>query len=155
MYHAVESDFDRVYEIFKLHREWFPHVRTDKLKRQIERKQLIIENDVVITYKYYKVKTKIGKEVQALPNDCILHQIVAKKPGTASVVLQKFFKYTKRKVFLSVRRDNNIASKFYLKNDLSLFLGLFVLIILKASLAINSGSEPLSTCSFINLSALE
>ena len=120
MYHAVESDFDRVYEIFKLHREWFPHVRTDKLKRQIERKQLIIENDVVITYKYYKVKTKIGKEVQALPNDCILHQIVAKKSGTASAVLQKFFKYTKRKVFLSVRRDNDIASKFYLKNDMRL-----------------------------------
>ena len=32
----------------------------------------------------------------------------------------KFFKYTKRKVFLSVRRDNNIASKFYLKNDMRL-----------------------------------
>ena len=120
MYHATKNDFEEVMSIFKDNRKWFPHVRSYHIKKRIERNQVILEDDVVITYKYYKVKTKIGKEVQALPNDCILHQIVAKKPGTASAVLQKFFKYTKRKVFLSVRRDNNIASKFYLKNDMRL-----------------------------------
>jgi len=119
MNHAIELDFDKVYDIFKQHREWFPHIRTDKLKRQIERKQLIFENDVIITYKYYKVNVKVG-DVQAHKNDCILHQIAAKEKGTAGPVLQKFFKFVNRKVYLSVRRDNVIAKNFYLKNDMRL-----------------------------------
>ena len=128
MYHAVESDFDRVYEIFKLHKEWFPHVRTDYLKRMIAKKNLIVDNDVVITYNYYKRNYKLDKssmgemsqKIIMQHNDCILHQIVAKNKGTASDVLQKFFKWTNRRVFLSVRSDNITAKKFYNKNDMKL-----------------------------------
>jgi ribosomal protein S18 acetylase RimI-like enzyme len=53
-------------------------------------------------------------------NDCILHQIVAKSKGTASDVLQRFFKWTNRRVFLSVRSDNVVAKKFYEKNNMKL-----------------------------------
>ena len=49
MYHAVKSDFEKVKEIFYLHKKWFPHVRTDYMKRMIAKKNLILENDVVIT----------------------------------------------------------------------------------------------------------
>tara|TARA_B100000745_G_scaffold231765_1_gene155771 strand:- start:327 stop:776 length:450 start_codon:yes stop_codon:yes gene_type:complete len=124
MYHAVKSDFEKVKEIFYLHKKWFPHVRTDYMKRMIAKKNLILENDVVITYNFYKRKQKIG-DVQAFKGDCILHQIVAKTKGTASDVLQRFFKFVNhnplgRRVYLSVRSDNEMAKNFYLKNNMKL-----------------------------------
>ena len=124
MYHAVKSDFEKVKEIFYLHKKWFPHVRTDYMKRMIAKKNLILENDVVITYNFYKRKQKIG-DVQAFKGDCILHQIVAKTKGTASDVLQRFFKFVNhnplgKRVYLSVRSDNEMAKNIYLKNNMKL-----------------------------------
>jgi len=119
MYHAVKSDFENVKEIFYLHKKWFPHVRTDYMKRMIAKKNLILDNNVVITYNIYKRKQKIG-DVQALKGDCILHQIVAKTKGTASDVLQRFFEFINRRVYLSVRSDNELAKSFYLKNNMKL-----------------------------------
>jgi len=121
MNHAKETDFEAVKEIFYQHKKWFPHIRTDYMKRQIAQGNLIYDNDVVITYKFYKRKQKIG-EVIAQQGDCILHQIAAKhKNGSASQALQKFFEFVKpRRVFLSVRSDNEIAKKFYIKNNMKL-----------------------------------
>ena len=99
MYHAEISDFETVKEIFYLHKKWFPHIRTDYMKRMIAKKNLILENDVVITYNFYKRKQKIG---------------------TASDVLQRFFKFVNRRVYLSVRSDNEIAKNFYLRNNMKL-----------------------------------
>ena len=43
------------------------------------------------------------------------------KNGSASQALQKFFEFVKpRRVFLSVRSDNEIAKKFYIKNNMKL-----------------------------------
>ena len=64
MYHAEISDFEKVKEIFYSHKKLFHHVRTDYMKRMIARKNLILENDVVITYNFYKRKQKIG-DIQA------------------------------------------------------------------------------------------
>jgi len=123
MYHAVESEFEKVKEIFYLHKKWFPHIGTDYMKRMIAKRNLILENDVVITYHFYKRKQKIG-DIQAFKGDCILHQIVAKTKGTASDVLQRFFKFVNRvehtKIYLSVRSDNQLAKSFYLKNNMKL-----------------------------------
>jgi len=121
MNHAKETDFEAVKEIFYQHKEWFPHIRTDYMKREIAKGNLIYDNDVVITYKFYKRKQKIG-EVIAQQGDCVLHQIAAKhKNGSASKALQKFFEFVEpRRVFLSVRSDNEIAKKFYVKNNMKL-----------------------------------
>jgi RimJ/RimL family protein N-acetyltransferase len=119
MIHAKENDFDTVKDIFYQHKEWFPHIRTDYMRREIAAGHLILDNDVIITYNYYKRKQKIGN-VQAQQGDCVLHQIAAKNKGTASQVLQRFFDYTKRRVFLSVRSDNLIAKKFYEKNNMKI-----------------------------------
>ena len=121
MYHAEISDFERVKEIFYLHKKWFPHIRTDYMKRMIAKNNLILDNDVVITYNFYKRKQRIGNVI-AQQGDCILHQIAAKyHNGSASQVLQKFFEFVNpRRVFLSVRSDNEVAKKFYLKNNMKL-----------------------------------
>ena len=121
MNHAKETDFESVKEIFYKHKKWFPHIRTDYMKRMIAKKNLILENDVVITYNFYKRKQRIGAVI-AQQGDCILHQIAAKNHnGSASQALQNFFDFVKpRRVFLSVRTDNEIAKKFYLKNNMKL-----------------------------------
>ena len=121
MNHAKETDFEAVKEIFYQHKKWFPHIRTDYMKRMIARDNLILDDDVVITYNFYKRKQKIGNVI-AQQGDCILHQIAAKyHNGSASRVLQKFFEFVNpRRVFLSVRSDNEIAKKFYLKNNMKL-----------------------------------
>ena len=121
MNHAKETDFETVKEIFYQHKKWFPHIRTDYMKRMIAKDNLILDNDVVITYNFYKRKQRIG-DVIAQQGDCILHQIAAKyHNGSASRVLQKFFVFvTPRRVFVSVRSDNEIAKKFYLKNNMKL-----------------------------------
>ena len=121
MNHAKETDFETVKEIFYQHKKWFPHIRTDYMKRMIAKDNLILDNDVVITYNFYKRKQRIG-DVIAQQGDCILHQIAAKHHnGSASRVLQKFFEFVNpRRVFLSVRSDNEIAKKFYTKNNMKL-----------------------------------
>ena len=119
MIHARENDFDAVKDIFKQHKEWFPHLRQDYIKRMIASGNLILDSDVIITYNYYKRKQRIGT-VTAQQGDCVLHQIASKNKGTASNVLQNFFKWTNRRVFLSVRSENLTAKKFYEKNGMSL-----------------------------------
>ena len=121
MNHAKETDFETVKEIFYQHKKWFPHIRTDYMKRMIAKDNLILDNDVVITYNFYKRKQRIGNVI-AQQGDCILHQIAAKyHNGSASRVLQKFFEFVNpRRVFLSVRSDNEIAKKFYIKNNMKL-----------------------------------
>ena len=120
MIHAKENDYDVVKEIFSEHKQWFPHVRQDYIKRMIASGNLILDNDVIITYNYYKRKQRIGT-ITAQQGDCILHQIAAKnRNGSASQALQDFFKWTNRRVFLSVRNDNLIAKKFYVKNGMDL-----------------------------------
>ena len=121
MNHAKETDFESVKEIFYQHKKWFPHIRTDYMKRMIAKENLIFDNDVVITYNFYKRKQRIG-DVIAQQGDCILHQIAAKHHnGSASLALQKFFEFVNpRRVYLSVRSDNETAKKFYLKNNMKL-----------------------------------
>jgi len=119
MIHAKENDYDVVKEIFSQHKQWFPHIRQDYLKRMIASGNLILDNDVIITYNYYKRKQRVGT-ITAQQGDCILHQIAAKNKGTASQKLQDFFNWTNRRVFLSVRSDNQIAKKFYEKNGMDL-----------------------------------
>ena len=91
------------------------------MKRMIAKNNLVYDNDVVITYNFYKRKQRIG-DIIAQQGDCILHQIAAKHHnGSASQALQKFFEFVKpRRVYLSVRSDNEIAKKFYVKNDMKL-----------------------------------
>ena len=119
MMFARKKDFEKVYNVFKQHRKWFPHVRTDHLKIQIERKQIILEDGVVIVFHHAKRKQKIG-DVQIEKGDTVLHQIASDSPGSgnAQSILNSFFEYCPGNVFLSVRADNLTAIKFYVKMNM-------------------------------------
>ncbi len=94
------------------------------MRRMITKGCIVLDRGVIITYNFYKRKQRIG-DVLAQQGDCILHQIAAKGKGTASDVLQRFFKFVNspplgRRVYLSVRSDNELAKNFYLKNNMKL-----------------------------------
>ena len=50
MRHAKLSDLKEIYGHFQRHRDVFPHVRLDALKRRIVAHQCIYQHGVVITY---------------------------------------------------------------------------------------------------------
>ena len=107
---AKKSDFQKVKEIFYSHKKWFPHVRTDYMKRLIAKKQLILEDGIIITFHHAKRRQTIG-DVQVRKGDTVLHQIASKDGGGGKMLL-RFFDWCPRDVFLSVRSDNKKACKF-------------------------------------------
>ena len=121
MIFAQKKDFNKVKEIFYSHKKWFPHVRTDYMMRMIDRKQLILEDGILITFHHAKRRQKIG-DVQLEKGDTVLHQIASDSPGSgnAQSILNNFFEYCEKDVFLSVRADNLTANRFYVKMDMNL-----------------------------------
>jgi len=121
MIFAEEKDFDKVKEIFYSHKKWFPHVRTDYMMRMINKQQLILEDGILITFHHAKRRQKIG-DVQLEKGDTVLHQIASDSPGSgnAQSILNNFFDYCPKDVFLSVRADNLTANKFYVKMNMNL-----------------------------------
>ena len=121
MIFAEKEDFNKVKEIFYSHKKWFPHVRTDYMMRMIDKKQLILEDGILITFHHAKRRQKIG-EVQVEKGDTVLHQIASDSPGSgkAQSILNNFFDYCPKDVFLSVRADNLTANKFYVKMNMNL-----------------------------------
>ena len=121
MNHATIDNLDEIMDVFKQYKDVFPHIRSDKIQRMIESENLVWEEKVLITYNHYQRRQRVGT-YEAQKGDCILHQIAAKNHnGSASQALQNFFDFVKpRRVFLSVRSDNEIAKKFYLKNNMKL-----------------------------------
>ena len=121
MIFAEKKDFNKVKEIFYSHKKWFPHVRTDYMMRMIDKKQLILEDGILITFHHAKRRQKIG-DVQLEKGDTVLHQIASDSPGSgnAQSILNNFFEYCPKDVFLSVRADNLTANKFYVKMNMNL-----------------------------------
>ena len=89
--HATVDDYEEIMDVFKQHKELFPHIRGDKVMRQIEDKNVVWEDGVLITWNRYKRKQRVG-EYQAHKGDCILHQIAARDQGNGSAkkVFEKF-----------------------------------------------------------------
>ena len=111
------DDYKQVMDVFKLHKSYYPHIRGDKVKRMIERKNIVLEDNVLITWNHYKRKQKVGN-YQAQKGDCILHQIAANNQGDGSGkrVFENFLHFNRgRDVVLSVRSENDRAISFYKK----------------------------------------
>ena len=68
MNHATLDDFEKVYAYYQKYKVWFPHVRTDKLKRVIEEGRCIFKDGVVLTYNIYKRRTRVSNNSKVLFN---------------------------------------------------------------------------------------
>lgn len=75
MRYASLRDLQAIYRHFRSHRDVFPHVRQDALKRRIEAQQCVYQDGVVITYQKYRKRTRVG-DVQVPAGSIMLHQIL-------------------------------------------------------------------------------
>ena len=112
MKHATLEDFDTIKGIFKKNREVFPYLRLDSLKNKIEEGKVVYDKGVVITYNKYKRKQKLGN-VEAKMGDIVIQEIVKDKGCDAEDVFERFVDFVDEDIWLTVRRDNERAKKFY------------------------------------------
>tara|TARA_B100000287_G_scaffold306194_1_gene289316 strand:- start:253 stop:681 length:429 start_codon:yes stop_codon:yes gene_type:complete len=112
MKHATIEDFDTIKNIFKGYRDIFPYLRFDSLKNKVEEGKVIYDSGVVITYNKYKRNQKLGN-VQAKKGDIVIQEIVKEEAGNSVEVFKRFADFVKEDIWLTVRRDNQKAKRFY------------------------------------------
>jgi len=116
--HASLRDLKTIYSHFRSHRDVFPHIRQDGLKRRIEAKQCIYQHGVVITYQRYSKRTLVGN-VRIPAGAIMLHQILNSRQfnGAGRRVFGQFVddivKPSGGDLYLTVRRENAVARRFY------------------------------------------
>jgi hypothetical protein len=111
MIHAKLEDFDKIKNIF---RDIFPYLRFDSLKNKIEEGKVIYDSGVVITYNRYKRNQKLG-DTQAKKGDIVIQEIVKEENGNSVDVFNRFADFVQSDIWLTVRRDNQKAKRFYEK----------------------------------------
>jgi hypothetical protein len=116
--HASLRDLKAIYREFQAHRDVFPHIRQDALKRRIERHQCIYQGGVVIVWQKYKKRTRVGN-VRIPAGAVVLHQILNSRQfnGAGGRVFDQFVREIVNRsggdLYLSVRKDNAVAYEFY------------------------------------------
>ena len=112
---ATESNLKEVMRLFQQHKEFFPHIRQDYVKRKILANNLILEDNVVIAFSLYKKDVKLGN-LSVPKGQIMLHQIAAgiQGDGSASRVLNKFLQYAFAIFFVLGFDDNLHKGKLYL-----------------------------------------
>jgi hypothetical protein len=124
MRHATVDELKEILAHFRVHREVFPHIRQDKLERRIELGECIYEDGVVITYQQYQKRTRVG-DVDVPRGAVMLHQILNSQQfsGAGGRVFERFceevVKPSGGKLYLTVRRENRTACKFYERHGMS------------------------------------
>lgn len=121
---AKLNDLKAIYSHFRAHRNVFPHVRQDALRRRIEAKQCIYQDGVVITYQPYKKRTRVG-DVQVPAGSIMLHQILNcdQFNGAGRQVFRQFIdcivKPSGGDLYLTVRKENTVACRFYERHGMT------------------------------------
>jgi len=124
MRHASLRDLNAIYRHFQAHRDVFPHIRQDALKRRIAARQCVYQDGVVITYQRYRKRTLVGN-VRIPAGAIMLHQILNSDQfnGTGGRVFRQFVdkvvKPSGGDLYLSVRRQNIIARRFYERHGMT------------------------------------
>lgn len=112
-----------IYRHFQYHRDVFPHIRQDGLKRRIEAGQFVYQDGVVITYQQYRKRTRVGN-VRGPAGAIMLHQILNSRQfnGAGHRVLRQFVaeivEPSGGDLYLSVRKENRVACRFYKRHGM-------------------------------------
>ena len=119
MRHLTLNEFDEAWKVFHDNKDWFPHVRKSHVRVRLERQQLILQDDVLITYHVNKNNRKIGQDtdVSVTAGSHMIHQIInaTSGKGNAKKVINDFFDFVGTDVYLTVRAENTAANRFYEK----------------------------------------
>lgn len=126
MRHATIADLNAIYGAFQNNREWFPHVRKDKIERVILAGDCVYQEGVVLTYHRNKVAAPViaSSTFRAPAQAVILHWLLnsAQYNGAAGRVFDEFAATIVKpgRMFLSVRADNKVACEFYERHGMKI-----------------------------------
>ena len=114
LHFATPDDFQEVYAVFKQYPQIFPHIRTDYIKRQLEKKTVIFQDGALLNFTQYSRKQKVGT-ITVHKGVYVIHQIANRQQGngSAKTLLDAFVEYTQSPLILTVRKDNEKARAFY------------------------------------------
>lgn len=124
MKHARLSDLKEIYGHFQRRKDVFPHARQDKLQRMIEKRQVVWQDGVIVTYQQYKKRTRVG-DIDIPAGSIMLHQILNTQQfsGAGGRVFERFVgeivKPPGGDLYLSVRKENAVACSFYERHGMS------------------------------------
>jgi len=124
MKHARLSDLKEIYGHFQKHKDIFPHVRQDKLRRMIEAGQVVWQDGVIITYQQYRKRTRVG-DIDIPAASIMLHQILNSRQfsGRGGEVFEQFVQEVVKPsggdLYLSVRKQNAVACSFYERHGMA------------------------------------
>ena len=116
-------DLNELVDIFKLYPKIFPRGYFRFLKKtlseKINKKEIIYEKGVLLTWTEYKKKTKISPSISINKGEIKINQLVNKNQGNnmAKEIFVNFLKTKKTNMFLTVKKDNKRAIRFYELND--------------------------------------
>ena len=114
---ADPSDYQIIRTIFKTHKKtYFPHIRDNYLKDQIDLGNIIFQDGVVIIYNVYKRRQQLGdSKFMAMKGDTQIKQIVNKNQGNGNAhkIFKKFLNKQTGNIWLTVRKENFRAINFY------------------------------------------
>ena len=123
----VKSDeVDDMMEIINSYPKILPHLYKQKFKLidRIKQGRVLYDGNCIIIFRKYKRSTKISLNSNVVVNrgDFTLNQIISNRifRGGSERMLNQFIEFCKdnggENIFLSVRRDNLVAIKFYKRN---------------------------------------
>jgi hypothetical protein len=118
MRHATLSDLREIYGHFQKRKDVFPHVRHDKLRKFIEKGQVVWQDGVTVVYQQYRKRTRVG-DIDIPAGAIMLHQILNSRQfsGKGGRVFEQFVeeivKPSGGDLYLSVREENAVACAFY------------------------------------------
>ena len=124
LHKARMKDFDKIWSEFKKNRDIFPHIRSDYVKRQIKKNNVIFQDGVVLIYNKYKRSGRLGT-TEYKKDDVIIHQILNCEMGNgnATKVMQLFIIFKlglQRNCRLTVRSSNSRARSFYERQEMKI-----------------------------------
>lgn len=123
MKHASLKDLDVVYRHFQNNRNVFPHLRKDKLERNIRAGECIYQDGVVLTYRRNKVSAPViaASAYKAPAGAVVIHQFLNSQRfnGAGGRVFREFAEEMMPcDILLSVRADNKVACDFYKRHGM-------------------------------------
>ena len=114
---AKPQDLDSVYKILIQYRSIFPMLRRHEIANQIDKKLCVYQNGVVIIFKKYKRRTRLGT-CRTSKGSYNIEYLAADHQGSGKAfdVVDEFCSDVKSNVWLCVTKDNDRAIAFYRKS---------------------------------------
>jgi len=118
MEYATQENFEKIKSAFKRNIEILGFVHPLGIKKYIEDKKVIYQNNVILITTKYKTNRTISNEIRAVKGNFMVNYIIndGAEKGATSIVFQEFLKTIDSSIFAEIRTDNILSIQFFKRN---------------------------------------